>query len=176
MKFRSVVTGSTSSTKVGHELAAELLHEPIDDWRAESREFFRKLTVREFQADGLEVMRRGLQLLAQSVVDDNGTAIDQVAVAGWDAAAHDVVTVEWRGTGSSVPLEDLGTKAAAWVDQHLAEPGFLDAVTQTPSLTGDSGLLVALAAGAECAPTRLWVAAGGSLAPVMRPNPSKWRA
>lgn len=176
MKFRSVKTGSSSSTTVGQELASELLGRAVEDWRGESRGVFRELTRREFSDGGLDIMKRGLELLAHSVVDADGVTIDEVVANAWKSGAEEVITVEWRGSGPNVALEDLSAKAQTWVDSKLAEPGFMLAATETPELTGNSGLLFALAAGAECAPTRLWVAAGGTLAPVMRPNPAKWHA
>lgn len=176
MKLSSVSSKSSSSTTVGSEFAHALLDREIRDWRKDYRDIFRELTVRELQTGGIELMQRGLSLLAESVVDASGLSSTQAVAAGWDTPTEEIVTVMWRGAGAPVPLRDLTVDATHWVNNRWAEPAVTSAVSSTPSLLQDQRLLIALAAGAECAPTKHWLAAGGSVVAVMRPNPERWKS
>lgn len=176
MKFQSITTHSSSSTVVGKELIELLLNREISDWRHDYRDAFLELTRQELQSGGIQLMQKGLHSLSQSVVTDEGQSVSDAVAAAWDSAADDVVTVVWHGTGPRIPLDDLRDKAHAWVTHHLAEPGFEQALISSTETVETAGLLVALAAGAECAPTRIWVEAGGSAAAIMRPNIARWKA
>ena len=110
MKFQSIATQSSSSTVAGKELVESLLNREIADWRHDYRDAFLELTRRELQPGGVVLMQRGLQLLAQSVVTDDGQSISDVVATAWDSTADDIVTVIWQGTGPRIPLDDLRAK------------------------------------------------------------------
>ncbi len=175
MKLSSVSSKSSSSTTVGSEFAQSLLDRDIKDWRTEYRDIYRELTVAELRPGGVELMKRGLALLGDSVVDSSGRGSRDAVANGWTESADDIVTVVWRGSGTAVRLQDLSRDAENWVKHQWAEPGALNAFTYGGRALNDARLLVALAAGAECAPTKQWLAAGGSVVAVMRPNPERWR-
>lgn len=176
MKLRSISSKSSSSTTVGSEFAQALLDREVRDWRTDYRSIYRELTVAELQPGGIELMRRGLALLADSVVDESGLASHDVVAAGWDDAYDDITTVVWHGSGQATPLRNLDGEAKSWIENQWAEPGIREAFAECASMLHDERLLVALAAGAECAPTKQWVAAAGSVVAVMRQNPSRWQS
>lgn len=176
MKFQSITSHSESSSVVGKELVESLLGRELTDWRAEYRSAFLDFTRCELEPTGIQLMQRGLTMLSQSVVTDDGQTVDEAVTRAWEAPSSDVVTVVWQGTGPRIPLDDLRSKAHRWVAQHLAEPGFAQSLEENTLTVETAGLLVALAAGAECAPTRLWIEAGGSAAAIMRPNPQRWKS
>lgn len=155
----------------------------VKNWRKEYLGVYRSLAKAEFyqEQNCLEIARVGLEQLAKSVCDESGRDLNQIVQAGWVGEAQ-VETFIISGTQPIRPLaisgiSSLTDAAQIWAHEKLAEPGlvgsfkFLDAHKKLP-LTMD--LLIALAGGAEYAPTKHWLSAGGTVAVVARRNPQRW--
>ena len=155
----------------------------VKNWRKEYLGVYRSLAKTEFyqEQNGLEIARIGLDLLAKSIRDDSGRDLNQIVEAGWVGAAE-VETFIVSGTSplrslSITGISSLTDAAQIWAHEKLAEPGvigsfkFLDAHKKLPIAMD---LLIALAGGAEYAPTKHWLAVGGTVAVVARSNPARW--
>jgi hypothetical protein len=155
----------------------------VKNWRKEYLGVYRALAKTEFyqEQNCLEIARVGLEQLAKSVRDETGRDLNQIVEAGWVGEAQ-VETFIISGTQPIRPLvisgiTSLTDAAQIWAHEKLAEPGlvgsfkFLDAHKKLP-LSMD--LLIALAGGAEYAPTKHWLSAGGTVAVVARRNPQRW--
>lgn len=155
----------------------------VGNWRKEYLEVYRELARTEFyqEQNGLEIAKVGLDLLAKSIRDESGRDLQQIVEAGWVGDAQ-VETFIVSGTEpprqlSVSGISSLTDAAQIWAHEKLAEPGlvgsfkFLDAHKKLPIAMD---LLIALAGGAEYAPTRHWLALGGTVAVVARSNPKRW--
>ena len=155
----------------------------VENWRKDYLGIYRGLAKAEFyqEQNGLEIARVGLDQLAKSIRDDQGRDLNQIVEAGWVGAAQ-VETFIVSGIGPAKPLSVAGISsltdaAQIWSHERLAEPGlvgafkFLDAHKKLPIAMD---LLIALAGGAEYAPTKNWLTVGGTVAVVARSNPQRW--
>jgi len=180
-KFKSVASGSKSSTAVVREILAALLRTPVPtdaaEFRKTYRSLFRQLTIEEFRdsSGGTHIMRTGLDLFHKSIVSDAGNTLDSDISRAWTETEHKFSLIEWRGVEGSKAFPDLTHKSVDWVTNHLAEPHAavaLSSVAGTQLASED--VLIALAAGAECAPTIPWLQAGGSVVAIMRSGEGRW--
>ena len=175
-KILEVVTRETNP-----ELNANV--QAVKNWRKDYQGVFRELTKTEFyqEQNQTDIAKAGLDLLAKSVIDINGRNLTQIVSAGWTGAAQ-VETFIISGTKEpiaiSIPgIATLTDAAQIWAHEKIAEPGiinsfkFLDAHKKLP-ISGD--LLIALAGGAEYAPTKHWLSVGGTVAVVARPGAARW--
>lgn len=167
------------------EVDSELNHkiQQVRNWRKDYLGVYRALAKTEFhqEQNGLEIARVGLGQLAKSIRDDQGRDLNQIVEAGWVGDAQ-VETFIISGVGPAKPLlvsgiSSLTDAAQIWSHEKLAEPGlvgafkFLDAHKKLPIAMD---LLIALAGGAEYAPTKNWLTVGGTVAVVARSNPERW--
>jgi hypothetical protein len=194
LNFYDAATGEiSSSTRMARRMLDLATHDvdpemnakvlAVKNWRKEYRGIFLALTKTEYYQEQnlLEIARIGLAELANSIRDESGKTIGEIVSAGWTGPAL-VETFIISGTNQPVPLEaskisSLTDAAQIYVHEKVAEPGlvpafkFLDAHKKLP-VTSD--LLIALAGSAEYAPTKHWLAIGGTVAVVARPNAKRW--
>ena len=180
-KLMSVTSGSKSSTAVVREIVAALLSTPVPtdpaEFRKTYRSLFRQLTIEEFRdsSDGTYIMRTGLDVFHKSIVGETGNTLDSDISRAWTESAQEFSLIEWRGVEGSKAFPDLTHKSVDWVTNHLAEP---HAAVALASVAGtqlaSEDVLIALAAGAECAPTIPWLQAGGSVVAIMRSGEERW--
>lgn len=176
---RNLLLAATS--QVDAELNKKI--QQVKNWRKEYLAIYRGLAKTEFyqEQNGLEIARIGLDQLAKSIRDDQGRNLNEIVEAGWVGAAQ-VETFIVSGIGPAQQLSVSGISsltdaAQIWSHEHLAEPGlvgafkFLDAHKKLPI---SMDLLIALAGGAEYAPTKNWLTVGGTVAVVARNNPERW--
>lgn len=155
----------------------------VNNWRKEYLGVYRALAKAEFyqEQNGLEIASVGLDLLAKSIRDESGRDLNQIVEAGWVGDAQ-VETFIVSGTEplrqlSVAGISSLTDAAQIWAHEKLAEPGlvgsfkFLDAHKKLPIAMD---LLIALAGGAEYAPTKHWLSVGGTVAVVARSNTERW--
>ena len=194
LKFVEPTSGELiGSTQLGRQLLFEATKSidpelserirKVKKWRKEYLAVYRDLAKLEFyqEQNCLDIARVGLDFLSKSVQDDLGRNLGEIVEAGWVGDAQ-VETFIVSGTEPIRPLSILGIStltdaAQIWAHEKLAEPGlvgsfkFLDAHKKLPI---SMDLLIALAGAAEYAPTKHWLAAGGSVAVVARPNKNRW--
>ncbi len=176
---RNILLAATKD--IDADLSKKILQ--VKNWRKEYLSVYRRLAKTEFyqEQNGLEIARVGLDQLAQSIRDDEGRDLNQIVEAGWVGEAQ-VETFIISGVESAQPLSvdgisSLTDAAQIWSHEHLAEPGlvgsfkFLDTHKKLP-ITMD--FLIALAGGAEYAPTKNWLSVGGTVAVAARHNPERW--
>lgn len=155
----------------------------LKNWRRGYQPIFRQLTKLEFyqERNCLEIASTGLEMLSKSITDDSGRDLQEIVEAGWLGDAQ-VETFIVSGTGEvksiSIPrITTLTDAAQIWTHEKIAEPGlvnsfkFLDSHKKLPI---QMDLLIALAGAAEYAPTKHWLAVGGTVAVVARPGKERW--
>lgn len=182
LRFSTGKSSQTFSTTVLHA-ATESGDNGIDlgeaaDWRTNYQRVFARLTELEAGAGGLTLQRALLEKIAELVVDDSGVSLSQLATHGLPRS-DSVVSVTIQGSGEVSPLATIGSPTAeALIANHLAEPGIralLSAYdargTQRPTET-----LVAIGANAELSLATDWLAIGGTVVALARPNQAKWAA
>ena len=167
---RSLKSQSSSSTKVVAELLESALKVKIDakTLRKTYQAHFQTLLSIENSPIDFEEIQQVLDLFQSSFVTDGNATLSEYL------KLSDIETIGFiaiQGTGEPQVL-DFGDSPAEWVRLGIAEPGIVEALStkKTPTST-----LLSLAAGAECAPTKAWLSAGGTVIPVMRRNPQRWR-
>lgn len=166
---RSLKSQSSSSTKVVAEFLESVLKVKIDPTtlRKTYQAHFQSLLSVENSPIDFEELERVLDLFQSSFVTDGNATLAEYLIQS------DIKTISFiavQGTGEPQVL-DFGNSPAEWVRLGIAEPGIIDALStkKTPTST-----LLSLAAGAECAPTKAWLSAGGTVIPIMRHNPQRW--
>ena len=176
---RNILHAATKN--VDEELCQRI--QQVKNWRKDYLGVYRTLAKTEFHQEQncLEIARVGLDQLAKSIRDDQGRDLNQIVEAGWVGDAQ-VETFIISGLELAKPLSVAGISsltdaAQIWSHEKLAEPGlvgafkFLDAHKKLPI---GMDLLIALAGGAEYAPTKNWLTVGGTVAVVARNNPDRW--
>ena len=166
---RSLKSQSSSSTRVVAEFLESALKVKIDSKTLKKtyQAHFRTLLSIENSPIDFEEIQRVLDLFQGSfVTDGNATLTECLTQSG----VKTISFIAIQGTGEPQVL-DFGDLPDEWVQLGIAEPGIIDALRtkKTPTST-----LLSLAAGAECAPTKAWLSAGGTVIPVMRRNPQRW--
>jgi len=175
---RNVLAAATENLASAAEFRAALMS--AKSYRDEYQKLFCKLGQLEFDSQQTlqNIAQDGLTALAASVVNSEGLNLTELTERGWASQEDLVISVSIRGQHDQVQLSSLAINTS-WVDQKLAEPGLLDAAAFLKShpeirpLAGD--LLVALAAGAEFAPTETLLQLGGRVAAVARPRKNLWK-
>ncbi|MEY2635189.1 MAG: hypothetical protein RIS75_1129 [Actinomycetota bacterium] len=175
---------SKSSTLITRDAIAAVYSEALDldlssltpqTWRKHFQQYFYELTRAEFSSP--EKMKliasAGLAQLHKHVVDDAGNNVADIVKAGWDSPEDAVITYAIKGTAAPQPVSIPRSLTDQWVNQGLAEPAVAEIETDS-MMAPDNQILFALGAGAECAPTKPWIRAGGQLAGVMRPGEKRW--
>lgn len=155
----------------------------VTNWRKNYLPIYRELTKAEFyqEQNHLEIARLGLDKIADFIRDENGAKLTSIVLRGWSSRTQ-VETLSIQGSGPVKPLKIPGIStltdaAEIWAHEDVCEPGlvdsfkFLDAHKKLPI---SMDLLVALAGGAEYAPTKYWLDIGGTVAVVARPSKEKW--
>ena len=181
MKLSSMKTHSSSSTVVVAEALEHMLQRPIDPktLRENFQSYFAELTRREIAEwpDSVATCERGLEALQASVSFGSDSYSTDVMLAAFDAPDSEVIVVQVFGTSETVAIPNQREAIADWIEAGYVEPRVAEAaqyVADRHGVLNSHSLMVAMAAGAECAPTRDWVAADGHVAAIMRANESRW--
>lgn len=162
--------------KLADEIAVE------SNWRKNYQRYFAALAQYEFNSssDGLEFMQSALNFLGAHIRDETGESLHEKAQRGFSQQQL-VQTVVVSGKGGAEaywPGElSLSTLAKTWVEEDLAEPGVIAAfefLQQRQNLNIESDLLITLAGNAELSFAKDWLALGGRVAVVARPNQAAW--
>jgi len=169
IQLSSLITKSSSSTLVASEFLSKTLHREIDasTLRRTYQQHFQELLELERDPVNVDVIDEVLSLFQKSFNAGGDQSILQVIE---QTSSKDITFLVIQGTGKA-RFVDFGDAPQEWVKSGIAEPSIIEALAlqQTPAST-----LLALAAGAECAPTKAWLDAGGSVLAVMRANPTRW--
>lgn len=165
----SLQSQSSSSTAVVSEFLAAALDTEFNasTLRKTYQSHFRALLKLELDPIDYSELERVLQLAEDSFRTNRHQTIRESLEA---VESQEVTFLEIRGTRSP-SFVDFGDEPSRWVDQGIAEAGIVEVLAQQRA---PLSTLLALAAGAECAPTEAWLAAGGTVLAVMRPNPQRW--
>ena len=155
----------------------------VKNWRKNYQNIYSSLTRSEFYSDQnvLEIASKGLELLAKSICDERGRDLDQIIQDGWVCDSQ-VETFYISGTQPARALQiegiaSLTDAAQIWSQEEIVEKGlinsfkFLDAHKKLPIAMD---VLIALAGAAEYAPTKNWLALGGTVAVAARPGRERW--
>jgi hypothetical protein len=169
MQPRSLKSQSSSSTRVVAEFLESALNVNVDPTtlRKTYQAYFQSLLRIENSPIDFVEIQRVLDLFQSSFVTDQNTTLIEYLKHS-DEKTISFIAIQ--GTGEPQVL-DFDDSPDAWVRLGIAEPGIIDALStkKTPTST-----LLSLAAGAECAPTKAWLSAGGTVIPLMRRNPQRW--
>ena len=175
LKLTSPLTHSPSSTAFVAEVAQFLLHNeiPVSEFRTVYKELFTELAKVEFSfdlpIDKIQFLENALHVFQRHVVDDNGNDVNTIVRNA--QCKLEVQTI--RGSGIVQPLVLTENEAREWVTQQIAEPGIID-IALSNSQPHPDDILFAIGAGAELSPIKEWLAAGGQVAALMRPNNTRW--
>jgi hypothetical protein len=166
---KSLKSQSSSSTKVVAEFLESALNETVDpaNLRKTYQTHFQTLLNLENSPIDFVEIQRVLDLFQGSFASDENASLTECLE---QELLNTISFITIQGAGEPQVL-DFGDSPDEWVRLGIAEPGIIDVLKtiKTPTST-----LLSLAAGAECAPTKAWLAAGGIVIPVMRQNPQKW--
>lgn len=166
---QSLVTHSSSSTKVVAEFLESALNTRVEpsQLRKTYQSYFQTLLNLELDPINFREVKRVLDLFQQSFITDTNEQISELLEQP-HSEVIDFITI--TGTGE-LEILDFGNVAEHWVLEGIAEQGIVETLSSKKKPTST---LLALAAGAECAPTKAWLSAGGTVIAVMRPNPKRW--
>ena len=165
----SLHSQSQSSTDVVAEFLSAALNTEISPstLRKTYQSHFQALLNLENQSIDYTSIEHVLQFAQNSFLTESNTTIRE-SLEG--AKSYGMTFLQIRGTASPSFI-DFGDEPSRWVDQGIAEAGIIEVLAKQRA---PLSTLLALAAGAECAPTEAWLAAGGTVLAVMRHNPKRW--
>jgi hypothetical protein len=170
------------STALGKQVILEALKANPDiqakvknlaNWREEYLIAFRETAKAELANDqsAFQVASAGLAKFEKSLMTENNSLLIDEVKQAWRLNKDLVSTVVVSGTGVSkfaVPTADNE------VQDHLAEPGVIEALKGLSNSKIQDDLLIALAGGAEYSPARVWLDWGGVTAIVARNRKELW--
>lgn len=170
------------STALGRHVILESLRinsqaqtsvERLKSWRDDYLIAFRETAKAELANDRAAFMiaSSGLAKFEKSVMSSNNVLLIEEIKDAWRSSKYLVSTVVVRGTGVS---QFSAPDANQEVQQHLAEPKVLSALTNLSNKNIQDDLLIALAGGAEYSPARTWLDWGGVTAIVARNRKELW--
>lgn len=166
----SVTSKSSSSTAVVAEFLSVILSTEVNasTLRKTYQSYFQDLLSLENHPIDYPAIERALKYAQDSfIIESNQTIRDSLA----SEKNSEISFHEIQGTANP-SFVDFGDAPSQWANQGIAEPGIVEVLAKNRA---PLSLLLALAAGAECAPTEAWLAGGGTVVAVMRPNPKRWK-
>ena len=171
LRLDSPITHSGSSTAFVSEFLQVLLQSevPTQTLRSNYQALFLESCSREFSEGAPQYLQKALDLFAEHVVDESGRSVKNIV----ENSTQSIQVVLIEGTKPARPLTLDASAVALWIESHLAEPAVVDIARESVQ-PNKADIFFAIGAGAECAPTKPWLAAGGTVAAVMRHNPQRW--
>ena len=171
LRLDSPITHSQSSTAFVAEFLQVLLQRevPVSTLRSNYQSLFLESCSREFAETAPQYLSQALELFADHVVDESGRSVKSIV----ENSTQSIQVVVIEGTKPARPLQLDEAEVASWIENDLAEPAVID-IARESIQPNKADIFFAIGAGAECAPTKPWLLAGGTVAAVMRANPQRW--
>lgn len=174
INYKVVAANGDANAELASAMAiSRLLNQDFTrvEWRKSYQQAFVELAKVEANVRSVDFFERALQDFQTAVVD--GAQLHPADYINF--AAREVVTVRISGSAHPEYFNLQSLPIADWVATGVAEPAVAAVADFHEVQLPPNQLLFAMAAGAEYAPVEHWLAAGGALAAVMRPNPAKWQ-
>ncbi|MEN9922824.1 MAG: hypothetical protein RIS09_338 [Actinomycetota bacterium] len=172
ISISSLKNSSSSSTAATAEWLSCVLNTDINpaSLRTTYQSHFQALLRLETSALHLPEIHEALNLFQQSFSTSSGNSPLQ-ELQNVQEQSQALTFFEVRGSGE-MQFIDFKNSANDWVKDYLAEPAIVEVLSKQRR---PESILLALAAGAECAPTKAWLNAGGTVVALMRSNPERYQ-